>query len=95
MSLSGGYRGGKSRIVCRGGKSIGDCGSTFSQFSFLRTDCNASSISVGWINPSQSQLLSMVSKTYQAPPLTIRWKVDMWVARIYTVLYIKHATAIT
>ena len=28
----------------------------------------------------------------QAPLSTIRWKVDMWVVRIYTVLYIIHAT---
>ena len=82
-SLSGG---------CRGGKSSGGCGSTFSKFSFWRTDWNTSSSSVGWINPSQSKLLSMVSKTRQAPLSTIHWKVDMWVARIYTVLYIIHAT---
>ena len=73
---------------CRGGKSSGGCGSTFSKFSFWRTDWKASSSSVGWINTSQSKLLLMVSKTCQAPLSTIRWKVDMWVARVYTVLYI-------
>ena len=78
---------------CRGGKSSGGCGSTFSKFSFWRTDWNASSSSVGWVNPSQSKLLRIwFRKNCQAPLSTIRWKVDMWVARIYTILYIIHAT---